>query len=71
MAFGLSKPLLSTDRKYFFFEDSELESDGYSEFTDLFRVQETYTLGFDTDTRFPLIPSKLLTFNETEMETEE
>ena len=74
MALELSKStVLSTDTKYFFLEDNILETGGFKLIAEVFDGEdvEVYDLGFDTDPRFPLVPSKLLTFNETETETEE
>ena len=76
MALEFSKStILSTDKRYFFLEDEERESNGFDtsdSFQCLYLEYEveglTYDLGFDTDPRFPLVPSKLLTFNETETE---
>ena len=76
MALELSKStVLSTDKKYLFLENSYNESGGNASIKNLFLGYYDeglqYDLGFDTDQRFPLVPSKLLTFNETETETEE
>ena len=73
MALELSRTtVLSTDKSYFFLEDSENESDGNKDLFDLFEeiIQEClqFHLGYDKDRRYPLVPSKLLTFNETETE---
>jgi hypothetical protein len=69
--------VLSTDKRYFFLEDEERESNGYDApdsfhllFLEYREEELTYELGEDTDPRFPLIPSKLLTFNN-DTETEE
>lgn len=72
MALGFSRTLiLSTDKKYLFLEDYINESDGYVEIMDLFTKYKDqglqYSLGTDTNIRFPLTPIQLLTFNtETE-----
>jgi hypothetical protein len=61
-------PVLSTDKQYFFLEDIARESDGNKDLYNLFLDESYYNLGFDEDQRYPLVPSKLLTFNETETE---
>ena len=72
MALEYSKTtILSTDKKYLFLEDDSYESDGYSGIMDLFLEYTAsgldFSLGHDTDKRFPLTPVQLLTFNtETE-----
>ena len=76
MALESFKGVLSTDKKYWFLEDQESETDGYQ---DLIEVLESYedvllpfSLGYDTDTRYWLLPYQLLAFNtETETENEE
>ncbi len=73
MALELSRTtVLSTDKRYFFLEDSENESDGNKDLFGLFKeiIQERlqFHLGYDKDRRYPLVLSKLLTFNETETE---
>lgn len=60
--------ILSTDKRYFFLEDAARESDGNKDLYDLFLEESYFDLGFDEDQRYPLVPSKLLTFNETETE---
>ena len=60
--------ILSTDKQYFFLEDAARESDGNKDLIDLFLDGSHFDLGFDEDKRYPLVPSKLLTFNETETE---
>ena len=61
-------PVLSTDKQYFFLEDAARESDGNKDLIALFLDGGCYELGLDEDKRYPLVPSKLLTFNETETE---
>ena len=74
MALEFSKrPILSTDKRYFFLEDYENESDGNKDLFGLFKeiIQEglQFHLGYDKDRRYPLVPSKLLAFdNDTETE---
>lgn len=63
--------ILSTDKRYFFLEDNTLETDGFGFIIEVFHRHqdaEVYDLGSDTDPRFPLVPGKLLKFNQTENE---
>lgn len=64
MALEFSKSIiLSTDKRYFFLEGGEKESDGYERLSALFSDSFLcYTLGTDDDLRYPLIPATLLTF---------
>lgn len=76
MALGFySKVLLSTDKKYLFLEDDYNESDGNCSMQDLFLEYcdegLQFELGFDSDTRYSLLPKVLLTFNTTKTENEE
>lgn len=69
-----SRTILSADKRYFFLEDEENETDGYDAPHALIKVFEQainngfeYTLGTDKDPRWWLMPAKLLTFiTETE-----
>lgn len=74
MALELSSSTLSTDKKYFFLENSEVETDGYNSLDNLFMSLtmsgDLFELGKDKDARFALVPPQLLTFNNT-TETEE
>lgn len=77
MALGFSsRVVLSTDKKYFFLEDEENETDGYDApyaleklFEQIVNYGFEFTLGTDKDPRWWLMPAKLLTFN-TKTETE-
>ena len=69
-----SSAILSTDKRYLFLEDNYNESDGNPSIKDLFLEYYDeglqYELGFDSDTRYTLVPTALLTFNATKTENE-
>lgn len=73
MALESFKGVLSTDKRYWFLENNEYETDGYLNLKEVLVSYEDvllpFNLGNDTDTRYWLLPYQLLTFN-TETETE-
>ncbi len=55
---------LWTDRKYFFKIDKERETDGFTEFYDLFLSDLEYELGTDTDVKYLIAPQVIYNFND-------
>lgn len=67
-----NKAVLSTDKRYFFLEDNYNESDGHASISALFLEYYDeglqFELGFDSDRRYTLLPTVLITFNITKTE---